>query len=193
MAETHPERGEVNARILYWGASQAGKSTNLRAIHARLRPDHRGPLEEVPTRVDPSVSYERLGIELGQIAGQRTRIQIVAVPGAAEHSVTRKQLLDRVDGVVFVVDASPARIDDNLASFDELRAALGAYGRSLDDMPLVVQYNKFGALPAAQAIYDRARLIYDDAEAIYDVRITESQIGPYAAVETRSGSLRRPQ
>jgi len=142
MADMHPERGEVNARILYWGAPGAGKSTNLQAIHARLRPDHRGPLEEVPTRVDPSVSYERLGIELGQIAGQRTRIQIVAVPGAPEHAVTRKQLLDRVDGVVFVVDSTPARIDDNLASFDELRTALHAYGRRLEDLPLVVQYNK---------------------------------------------------
>lgn len=142
MADMQPERGEVNARILYWGAPGGGKSTNLQAIHARLRPDHRGPLEEVPTRVDPSVCYERLGIELGQIAGQRTRIQIVAVPGAPEHAVTRKQLLDRVDGIVFVVDSTPTRIDDNLASFDELRTALHAYGRRLEDVPLVVQYNK---------------------------------------------------
>ncbi len=142
MAQTDPDRSEVNARILYWGPMDAGKSTNLRAIHARLRPDHRGPLEEVPTRLDPSVTYERLGIELGQIAGQRTRIQIMAVPGAPEHGMTRKQLLDRVDGIVFVVDATPERVDDNLASFDELRSALGAYGRRLEDIPLVIQYNK---------------------------------------------------
>jgi len=142
MAETNAERGEVNARIVYWGIEGSGKSTNLQAIHAKLRPDHRGRLEQVPTRLDPSAVYDRLPIELGEIAGLRTRIQIVAVPGAAEHAPTRKQLLDRVDGVVFVVDARRERIDENVAAFEELRSALGAYGRRLEQVPLVVQYNK---------------------------------------------------
>jgi signal recognition particle receptor subunit beta len=142
MAETHAERGEVNARIVYWGVQGSGKSTNLRAIHAKLRPDHRGRLEQIPTRLDPSVSYERLPIELGEIAGVRTRIQIVAVPGAPEAAPTRKALLDRVDGIVFVVDAGSQHIDTNVAAFEELRGALGAYGRSLEEVPLVVQYNK---------------------------------------------------
>jgi hypothetical protein len=52
------------------------------------------------------------------------------------------QLLDQVDGVVFVVDSQRERFDENLASLEELRAALAAYGRSLRDLPLVVQYNK---------------------------------------------------
>jgi len=142
MAETNAERGEVNARIVYWGIEGSGKSTNLQAIHAKLRPDHRGRLEQLPTRLDPTAVYDRLPIELGEIAGVRTRIQIVAVPGASEHAPTRKQLLDRVDGVVFVVDARRERIDENVVAFEELRSALGAYGRRLEQVPLVVQYNK---------------------------------------------------
>lgn len=133
---------EVNARIVYWGIEDAGKTANLQAIHARLRPDHRGPLEEIPTRLDPSVCHERLMIELGQIAGQRTQIEIIAVPGSADHAITRKQLLDQVDGIVFVVDARRECIDQNLASFEELRQGLAAYGRRLETLPLVVQYNK---------------------------------------------------
>jgi mutual gliding-motility protein MglA len=142
MAETHADRGEVNARIVYWGIEGGGKSTNLRAIHARLRPDHRGRLEAHPTRLDPTVEYETLPIELGEIAGLRTRIQVIAVPGGAEHAPTRKQLLDRVDGLVFVVDGRRERLDANLAAFDELRGALAAYGRRLEEIPLVVQYNR---------------------------------------------------
>ena len=42
---------------------------------------------------------------LGEIAGLHTRIQIIAVPGHPEQAPTRKQLLDRVDGVVMVVDS----------------------------------------------------------------------------------------
>ncbi len=132
----------VDARIVYWGIEGAGTSTNLRVIHAKLRPDHRGNLERIPTRLDPTVTYDRLPIELGEIAGVRTRIQIVAVPGESEHAPTRKGLLDRVDGIVFVVDARREHIDDNVAALAELRSALAAYGRSLETVPLVVQYNK---------------------------------------------------
>lgn len=142
MADASPERGEVYARIVYWGIEGAGKSANLRSIHARLRSDHRGPLRQVPTRLDPTVSYELLPIELGEVAGVRTRLEIVAVPGAPEQAPTRKQLLDRADGIVLVLDASRERIDENLAAFDELRSALAAYGRSLESVPLVIQHNK---------------------------------------------------
>jgi hypothetical protein len=47
-----------------------------------------------------------------------------------------------VDGVVFVADARRERLAENLASFEELRAALAAYGRTPEQVPLVVQYNK---------------------------------------------------
>ena len=65
-----------------------------------------------------------LPIELGDIAGVRTQIELIAVPGPAEQAPTRKQLLDQVDGIVFVVDSQRERIDANIASFEELRQAL---------------------------------------------------------------------
>jgi signal recognition particle receptor subunit beta len=142
MAEVNRDSGTVNARILYWGVEGGGKSTSLRVIHQKLRPDHRGDLQTRRTRLDPTVTYEVLPIALGDVGGQRTTIEVCAVPGAPDQAPTRKQLLDRVDGLVFVIDAQPGRIDDNLASFDELRRALAAYGRSIESVPLVIQYNK---------------------------------------------------
>ncbi len=142
MAKVSREAAEVNARIVYWGISGAGKRTNLERIATRLRPDHRGDAEEVPTRFDPSVSYQVLPIELGEIAGVRTRIEMVCVPGEAEQAPTRKQLLDQVDGVVLVIDARPERVEENVACCNELRGALADYGRSLESIPLVVQYNR---------------------------------------------------
>lgn len=142
MAEFGPDGTEVRARIVYWGIDGSGKSANVQVIHSKLRPDHRGELRTVPTRLDPTVSYDALPIELGQIGGVRTRIQIIAVPGAAEHAPTRKQLLDQVDGIVFVVDTQRHRIDENIASLEELREALASYGRAIEEIPLVIQYNK---------------------------------------------------
>jgi hypothetical protein len=72
----------------------------------------------------------------------RTRIQVLTAPAGAEQAPTRKQLLDRADGVVFVADAQRERLGENLACFEELRAALSAYGRALEQVPLVIQYNK---------------------------------------------------
>jgi len=133
---------EVNARIVYWGVPGAGKRTNLQLIHAKLRPDNRGELREVPTHLDPMVTYATLPIELGSVGGVRTRIQVSTTPEGSEHAASRKQLLDRVDGIVFVVDTARERLDENLACFAELRGALAAYGRQLEEVPLVIQYNK---------------------------------------------------
>jgi hypothetical protein len=142
MAKVSSRDAQVNARIVYWGIEGAGKTANLHAAYAKLRPDHRGELRVLPTRLDPSVSWEVLPIELGEIAGVRTQIDLIAVPGAPEQAPTRKQLLDQVDGVVFVVDAQREKVDANIASFEELRQALRAYGRQMEDVPLLVQYNK---------------------------------------------------
>jgi hypothetical protein len=142
MARVSREGSEVRARILYWGGEGAGKSTNLRAAFAKLRPDHRGKIELLPTRIDPTVGYEVLPISLGEIAGMRTQIEMIAVPGQKEQAPTRKQLLDQVDGIVLVADARPERAEANAAALRELRQGLAAYGRALEEVPLVVQYNR---------------------------------------------------
>jgi len=142
MAEANAEGAVVNARIVFWGIEGSGKTANLEAIFTKLRPDHRGEMCEVPTPFDPTVSYEELPIELGEIAGVRTQIYLVAVPSGPEQAATRKHILDEVDGIVLVLDSQRERIDENVACVQELRKSLSDYGRTLDDMPLVVQYNK---------------------------------------------------
>jgi signal recognition particle receptor subunit beta len=142
MAKVSGGGAEVNARIVYWGIEGAGKRTSLEGVYRKLRPDHRGEMRELPTRFDPSATYTVLPIELGDLGGLRTRIELVAVPGAPEHAPTRKQLLDQVDGIVLVVDCRRERVEENLTSLEELRKTLEDYGRSIDEIPLVVQYNK---------------------------------------------------
>lgn len=132
----------VTARIVYWGAEGSGKTSSLRAIHSKLKADHRGDIKQVPTRLDPTVTFEEFPIQLGTLNGTPTQLRVIAVPGAPGLAHTRKQLLDEIDGVVLVLDARAERLDDNVASVAELRESLGAYGRSLDEIPVVVQYNK---------------------------------------------------
>ena len=114
---------EVNARILYWGIAGAGKSTTLQTIQAKLRPELRGELRAQPTMLDPTVSYEALPITLGEIGGVGTQIELVAVPGAPDQAMTRKQLLDEVDGIVLVLDCAPEQIMQNFGAVDELTSS----------------------------------------------------------------------
>lgn len=115
--------GAAYARIVLWGIEGAGKSTTLRTIHARLRPESRGELVRVPTRLDPTIYSETLAISLGEMGGRPMQIEIVSVPGADDQAMTRKQLLDEVDGVILVLDCAPGRIEANATAIDELRSS----------------------------------------------------------------------
>lgn len=172
MAKVSRDTSAVNARIVYWGIEGAGKTANLHAAFAKLRPDHRGNMRSVPSRLDPTVTYEVLPIALGEIAGIRTQIEMVAVPGAPEQAPTRKQLLDEVDGVVFVVDCAAERTEENIESLRELREALAAYGRSIEEFPLVIQYNKRD-LTDPYALEDLHRKLDPGAAAVFEAVASE--------------------
>jgi len=133
---------DAKARILLWGISGSGKTTTLQMIHSKLQTNLRGELRREPTRLDPTIHYETLSINLGQIAGRESQIELVAVPGAPDQQMTRKQLLDGVEGLILVLDASPERIEANEEALTELRDSLDDYGRNLDEIPVVLQYNK---------------------------------------------------
>jgi signal recognition particle receptor subunit beta len=142
MVNVPEDNAAFNARIVYWGIPRSGKRSSLEQVARKLRSDHRGEIRDVPTRIDPTASYTVLPIELGDIGGIRTRIEIVSVPSEPQQAPTRKQLLDQADGIVFVVDSQRQCIDANLAALEELRKGLHAYARNLEDVPFIVQYNK---------------------------------------------------
>jgi len=142
VTEIRDDRREINARIVYWGISGAGISANLATIHGKLKESNRGALQKVATRIDPTVEYEVLPIELGEVGGVRARMHVIGVPGSAEQAPTRKQLLDRIDGVVFVADSRPECLEANVASLNELIETFADYGHGPSDLPFVIQYNK---------------------------------------------------
>jgi len=174
----------VNARIVLWGIEGAGKTTTLETIHAKLRADLRGDLRKESTRLDPTVTYEALPISLGEIGGVGTQIELIAVPGAPDQSMTRKQLLDEIDGLLLVLDCSPERIEENFAAIEELRTSLSDYGRALDTFPIVLQYNKRD-IADPFAIEDLHRRIGLEQAAVFET-IATSGHGVLASLTTIS-------
>ncbi len=140
MGTADRQAREIHGKIVYYGAAGAGKSSNLGFIQRKLKREHRGELKRLATR-DGVTVYETLPVQLGAVRGYKTSIQISSVPGAPGAGALRRKILDNVDGLVFVADLRPDRHPATVASLAELREHLESYGRKLEDVPLVVQYN----------------------------------------------------
>ena len=54
----------------------------------------------------------------------------------------RRVRREGIDGVVFVADSQPARLDANVESMSDLEDNLVENGYALEKIPLVLQYNK---------------------------------------------------
>ena len=105
------------------------------------------------TETERTLFFDFLPLALGTIRGFKTRFQLYTTPGQVFYDASRKLILKGVDGVVFVADSQPARLDANLESLDNLRENLTERGYDLETLPFVVQYNKRdlpGAMPVEE-------------------------------------------
>jgi|GEM_PF-323181 len=155
MAFLSHSKKEIKAKIVYYGPGLSGKTSNIEFIHDKMRSDHRGELVNLSTS-DRTLFFDFLPVELGNIKGYRTRFHIFTVPGQVFYNETRKSVLRDVDGIVFVADSQKKMRDDNIRSLKNLEENLASYGKKLQDIPHVFQYNKRD-LPDALTIEDLHR------------------------------------
>jgi hypothetical protein len=74
------------------------------------------------------------------------------VPGQVYYDATRKLVLQGCDGVVFVADSNPDIMAENIESLDNLAKNLAENGLDINEIAIVLQYNKRdlpNALPVA--------------------------------------------
>jgi len=133
---------EVCCKIVYYGPGLSGKTTNLQYVHAKVPGNTRGNLISLATEADRTLYFDFLPINIGTINGFAAKFQLYTVPGQVYYNATRKLVLRGVDGVVFVADSQPDKMDENIDSLANLEDNLREYGYELKDMPFVIQYNK---------------------------------------------------
>jgi GTPase SAR1 family protein len=152
---------QLTLKLVYYGPPLSGKTSNLRALHARVDRLNRGRLMTLDTRDDRTLFFDLLPLFFrvdaahgGKAASFSFRIKVYTVPGQPVHEATRKVVLANTDGVVFVADSKPDQRDANRASWQNLVANLASQG--LSTIPVVVQYNKRD-LPDAVPLADADR------------------------------------
>ena len=158
MVQINFAQKQVNAKIVYYGPGMSGKTTNLEVIHQRAPDQNRGDLTSISTDGDRTLFFDFMPLDLGTVAGMRTCFQIYTVPGQVYYNSTRKLVLQGVDGVVFVADSSASMVEENLESMRNLEENLNEYGKSLGNMPMIIQYNKRD-LPDAMSVEELDQLI----------------------------------
>jgi small GTP-binding protein len=142
MAIINLKKGEVQAKIVYYGPGRGGKTTNLEYIYKKFHDRIKTEMVTIKTHGDRTLFFDFLPIEIGKIKGFDIRIQLYTVPGQVKYDATRRLVLRGVDGIVFVADSLAVRRKENVLSLKNLADNLATYNKSLFDVPVVFQYNK---------------------------------------------------
>lgn len=152
MALINVASREIQCKIVYYGTGFCGKTTNLQYIHGHAPQPARGNLLSIATESERTLFFDFLPLDLGAVHGFRVRFHLYTVPGQVLYERTRVAVLNGVDGLVFVVDSSPDKLEENFQSLIELETNVRRMGKDLGDFPFVIQWNKrdiAGAVPVA--------------------------------------------
>lgn len=153
MAEFSEIRQTLTVKLVYYGPALSGKTTNLARLHDLVGPQRKGDLLVMETMGDRTLYFDLLPLGLRAPSGLEVRLKLFTVPGQVAHDGTRKAVLSRADGVVFVADADRAQETNNGESFQSMTDNCRRVGLDFERLPLVVQFNKCdlpSAVPAAE-------------------------------------------
>lgn len=157
MAELDEQRNRLTVKLVYYGPALSGKTTNLTRLHDLLAPELIGDMMTLETEGDRTLFFDLLPLGFTAPSGLLVKFKVFTVPGQVVHDGTRKALLSRTDGVIFVADSQRHQAINNGVSFENLLANASILGMDLTTLPLVVQFNKrdLADILSEQEIHDR--------------------------------------
>src|ERR1019366_9109386 len=133
---------EIHCKIVYYGPSLGGKTTNLQWVYQNTAEDQKSKLIALNTDVERTLFFDFLPLNLGEIRGYKTRFHLYTVPGQVVYDASRKLIMKGLDGVIFVADSQAERWEENIESMNNLETNLQQQGYDIRQVPLVIQYNK---------------------------------------------------
>lgn len=136
------EDGRLSFKLVYYGPAQSGKTTNLLRLHDLLSPELKGEMMTLETQDDRTLFFDLLPLGFRAPSGLLIKFRLFTVPGQVAHDGTRKAVLSRADGVVFVADSDRVQETNNAESFQTLAENCSRVGLDFEHLPLVVQFNK---------------------------------------------------
>lgn len=134
---------EIKFKVVYYGPGLSGKTTNIKKIFERFT-GKKGQLLSIDTKGERTLFFDLLPLQLPIIRGYKSIFSLYTVPGQVFYKQARKLVLKNADGIVFVADSNPERLEENIKIYEEMHNTLLEYGMwgSTRKIPIIVQYNK---------------------------------------------------
>ncbi len=142
MALISHETKDLNCKIVYYGPSLGGKTTNVKWVYDQISGVSKSKLTEFTADPERTLKFDFLPVMAGEWRGLKVRFHLYSVPGQEVFDHRRKMLLTNTDGVIFVADSQTDRMDENIQSMKNLEKNLEQQGYDIKKVPLVLQYNK---------------------------------------------------
>lgn len=142
MSSINHASRELTCKLVYYGPGLSGKTTNVAHIHARARPESRGKFISLKTESERTLFFDFLPLQLGKVRGFDIRVHLYTVPGQVFYRASRQLIVRGCDGLVFVADSQPERLEANLESLACMWESLAVNGIDGERLPLVLQCNK---------------------------------------------------
>lgn len=133
---------EIHCKVVYYGPSLGGKTTNIQWVYQKTAEDQKSKLVALNTDIERTLFFDFLPLNVGDIRGFKTRFHLYTVPGQVVYDASRKLILKGLDGVIFVADSQVERMDENLEALRNLEKNLEQQGYDIREVPLIMQYNK---------------------------------------------------
>lgn len=129
-------KGRIHFKIVFTGASMAGKTTLLKYLHDQVEGLVKGGLTSIADPSGRTVYFDFSPFS----ATNSVLFDVYTVAGQRRHKDQRKMILRGVDGILFVSDSTPEMEADNVEAVEELKDFLGdKLGKAI---PLVIVLNK---------------------------------------------------
>src|SRR5476649_2521137 len=144
---------EIHCKVVYYGPSLGGKTTNIQWVYQKTNTDQKSKLIALNTENERTLFFDFLPLFIGEIRGFTTKFHLYTVPGQVVYDASRKLILKGLDGVVFVADSQAERMEENIESFNNLEKNLEMQGYDIRQIPMIVQYNKRD-LPNVSSLVD---------------------------------------
>jgi signal recognition particle receptor subunit beta len=142
MAFINQEAKEIHCKVVYYGPSLGGKTTNIQWVYQKTAGQEQSDLMAFNTNPERTLFFDFLPMNVGEIRGLKTRLHLYTVPGQVVYDASRKLILKGLDGIVFVADSQMERMDENIEALKNLEKNLDQQGYDIKKVPLVLQYNK---------------------------------------------------
>lgn len=133
---------KLTCKVVYYGTGESGKTSNLIYIYNTLDSTIRSEMTCLEGLNERTLFFDFLSINLGDVKGFNTTFSLYTSPGQMQYNAARKIILNGVDGIIFVANSCRSERENNIQSFNNMIQNLKEYNLNLNNIPIILQYNK---------------------------------------------------